>query len=303
MTPRSVGIIGTGTVGASVAISTLAAGFATRLRLHDLRSGVAEGEALDLAQGELFYQACEVQFEANFATLLDCQALVLSAGRNGKPGESRLDLLKFNAGLARDFGTRLRGYPGIVVVISNPVDVLVRIVTEASGLPPERVIGTGTTLETARLRHVLARDLKVSANSVEAMVLGEHGDSQVPIWSQARVGGVPLSQFPGWDAAKETALANEVRTAASEIINRKGATNHAIGLVTARVLKAILRDENEVLPISRVQKGTGIALSMPTVLGSAGAHAILEPLLNAVEKAALQHCAEVLQKAYESSGS
>ena len=173
--------------------------------------------------------------------------------------------------------------------------------TEASGLPPERVIGTGTTLETARLRHVLARDLKVSANSVDALVLGEHGDSQVPIWSQARIGGVPLSQFPGWDTAKETAWAKEVRTAASEIIRRKGATNHAIGLVTARVLKAILRDENEVLPISRVHGS--VAFSKPTVLNSSGAGVVLEPALNEDEKVALQHSAEVLQKAYESIGS
>src|SRR5262249_709197 len=156
---------------------------------------------------------------------------------------SRLDLLRVNAGLVADIGRQLRGCKGIIVMVSNPVDVLTRVMAESSGLPPARVIGTGTMLDTARLRQVLGRELNIAAHSVHAHVVGEHGGSEVVLWSGARAGGVPVRDIPGWDRGREPALAEEVRTAAYEIINRKGATNHAIGLVTADLLRCLLRNE------------------------------------------------------------
>lgn len=303
MSTRSVGVVGTGWVGSSVAISTLHAGIAEEVLLLDARADVAEGEALDLSHGSSFYPTADVRAVTNIEDMLGTDAIVLTAGRGGKPGESRLNLLRDNAALARDLGGRLRGYRGVVVVVSNPVDVIVRVLTDATGLPPERVIGTGTVLDTARLRQVLGRELNLSPKSVHAQVVGEHGDSEVVLWSSAAVGGLPLRGYPGWRPNREAELATEVRTAAYEIIRRKGATNHAIGLVTAAVLKAVLRDHRQVLTVSRVQPGmNGVALSLPAVVGAGGAEAVLDPQMSADERAALARSAAVLQAAFESIG-
>jgi L-lactate dehydrogenase len=234
--PISVGVVGTGWVGASVAISTLHSGFASELLLADVRHEVAEGEAMDLAHGAAFYTTASVR-AVPMDEMLGTDALVVAAGRGGKPNESRLDLLRDNAKILRELGDRLRGYRGLVVVVTNPVDVLTYVVAESSGLPPERVIGTGTMLDTARLRQVLGQELRIDPHSVHAQVVGGHGDSEVVLWSSAHVGGTPLREWPGWSAEREQPMTTEVRTAAYEIIKRKGATNHAIGLTTAALLR------------------------------------------------------------------
>lgn len=297
---RRVGIIGTGWVGSSVAISALHGGVADELLLHDLRAAVAEGEAMDLAHGAAFYPPAAVRTAA-VEEMADADAVVVAAGRGGRPGESRLDLLRENAAVVRDLGRRLAGCRGVVVMVTNPVDVLTRIMAEATGLPPARVLGTGTMLDTARLRLVLGRELRVDAHSVQAQVVGEHGDSGVPLWSGVRVGGVPLGDWPGWDAARRSRLAEEVRTAAYQIIARKGATNHAIGLVTADLLRCVLRDEGRVLTVSRVQEGaagvSGVALSLPAVVGGRGADRVLEPAMTAEEREQFARSADILGRA------
>lgn len=298
-----IGIIGTGWVGTSVAFSTLLAGHASTLWLHDQRGDVAEGEAMDLADGAAFYPRCEVRAVA-LAQMREADIVVLAAGRNGRPDESRLDLLRDNARLATNVGRQLAGFGGLVIVVANPVDVLTRVIADASGLPPERVIGTGTLLDTVRLRERLAVWLKVSAQSVHAQVLGEHGDSSVPLWSTARVGGVPLRDWPGWQADDEATLTQSVRRAAYEVIRRKGATNHAIGLVTAELIGCIVRDERRLLPVSRVQTGAcgihGVALSLPTLVGAGGAVEVVEPALDAAEREALAASSAVLDSAFRS---
>ena len=300
MANHTVGIIGTGWVGTSIAISTLHAGVADALWLHDTRSAVAEGEAMDLAQGAAFYPPCAVQV-ASVEAMRTAQVVVVAAGRNGKPGESRLDLLRDNARVVADIGRTLAGFAGTVVLVSNPVDVLTQVMTETSGLPPERVLGTGTMLDTARLRYTLAERLGVATNSIHAQVVGEHGDSEVVLWSSAQVGGVPLRQWAGWNPADEPAIALEVRRAAYEVIARKGATNHAIGLVTASLLRCLLRGERRVLTVSRMQQGAagvqGVALSLPAVVGADGARTVIAPALNATEHAALERSADVLRQA------
>ena len=297
---RQIGLIGTGWVGASVAISTLQSGVADELLLHDIRPDLAEGEAMDLAHGASFYPATHVR-AATFEEMTTADAIVIAAGRGGRPGESRLALLRENAAVVRDIGRRLIGCRGTVVVVTNPVDILTRVMTEVSTLPSARVVGTGTMLDTARLRHVLSRTLNVDSRSVHAHVIGEHGDSEVVLWSSARVGGVRLRDWPGWDEAHEPVLAREVRDAAYEIIRRKGATNHAIGLVTADLLRSLLRDERRILTVSRVQEGTAglrdIALSLPTVVGAAGADQVLEPDMNKHERDGLERSAETLRRA------
>ena len=302
---QKVGIIGVGAVGASVAISTLHSGAADELWLHDLDAARAEGEAMDLAHGAWFYPACKVR-PADVAAMRDAQVVVVAAGRGGRPDETRLDLLRDNARVAHEVGRTLAGFGGTVVVVSNPVDVLVQVLVEASGLPPQRVLGTGTMLDTSRLRHLLSRKLKLSSNSVHAQVVGEHGDSAVPLWSSADVGGVALRSWPGWRRAQEPKLAAQVRTAAYEVIQRKGYTNHAIGLVTARLLRCLLRGEQRVLTVSRVQQGAAglhdVALSLPTVVDRQGGARVLVPAMDAAEQAALAHSAEVLRDARASIG-
>jgi L-lactate dehydrogenase len=297
---RQVAIIGTGWVGASVAISTLSAGVADELLLFDARPGLAEGEAMDLADGASFYAPAHVR-AAQVEEMTSADAVVIAAGRGGKPGESRLDLLRENAAVVRDLARRLQGCRGTVVMVTNPVDVLTQVMTDASGLPRARVLGTGTMLDTARLRHVVSRELQVDPRSVHAQVVGEHGDSEVVLWSSAESAGVRLRDGPGWSADREPALAEEVRRSAYEIIRRKGATNHAIGLVTADLLRALLRDERRVLTVSRVQDGaagvTDVALSLPAIVGSDGAARVLEPRMSAEERAGLARSGDVLRKA------
>ncbi|MDB4881342.1 MAG: Lactate/malate dehydrogenase [Gemmatimonadetes bacterium] len=301
--PISVGVIGTGWVGASVAISVLHAGFASELLLADARADVAEGEAMDLAHGAAFYSTATVR-AVPAHEMLHTDALVLAAGRGGKPGESRLDLLRENAATLSKVGETLRGYRGLVVVVTNPVDVLTYVVTTSSRLPPERVIGTGTMLDSARLRQVVGQEIGVDPHSVHAQVVGEHGDSEVVLWSSAHVGGTPLRQWPGWSAEREVPIATEVRTAAFEIIRRKGATNHAIGLTTAALLRSALRGERRVLTVSRVQTGAlglrGLALSLPTIVHADGAVEVVPPEMDAGEREGLDRSADVLRKAIAS---
>ncbi len=297
---RRVAIVGTGWVGSSVAISTLHSGAADELLVHDIRPELAEGEAMDLAHGALFYPATEVR-TATVEEMVEADAVVVAAGRGGRPGESRLDLLRDNATIVRDVGRRLAGCRGSIVVVTNPVDVLTKVMQEASGLAPARVIGTGTMLDTARLRHVLSRVLRLDPHSIHAQVVGEHGDSEVVLWSSARIGGVALRAWPGWDREREPAIAAEVRTAAYQIIQRKGATNHAIGLVTANLLRCMLRGERRVLTVARVQEGAcglrDVALSLPAVVGDGGAVQVLEPEMSAEERESLEASADVLRRA------
>ena len=229
---RRIAIIGTGWVGSSVAMSTLHSGVADELLLHDVRQEVAEGEAMDLAHGASFYPPTMVR-TTSIEEMADADAVIVAAGRGGRPGESRLELLRENAAVIRDIAQKLRNCRGTIVIVTNPVDVLTQVMTEVSGLPPARVVGTGTMLDTARLKHVVGHVLNVDPHSIHAHVVGEHGDSEVVLWSAARVGGLRLREWAGWDERREPALAEEVRRAAYEIIRRKGATNHAIGLVTS----------------------------------------------------------------------
>ena len=300
---KRVGIIGCGWVGTSVALSTLHSGAADQLWLHDLRGALAEGEAMDLAHGAAFYPRCQVAV-ASIEQMRQAQVVVVAAGRGSKPGESRLDLLIDNARIVTEIGRTLAGFAGTVVMVSNPVDVLTQVMTEASGLPPERVLGTGTMLDTARLRQTLGQTLNLATHSIHAQVVGEHGDSEVVLWSGARVGGVPLRDWPGWVATDEPRLALEVRRAAYEVIARKGATNHAIGLVTANLLRSMLRGERRVLTVSRVQQGAlglhDVALSLPTVVGQGGGVQVVAPAMDEAERAALAASAQVLRQAMAS---
>lgn len=297
---RQVAIVGTGWVGSSVAISTLHSGIADVLLLNDVRGELAEGEAMDLAQGSSFYPMTTVK-AATLDEAAAADVVVIAAGRGGKPGESRLDLLRENARVVGELAHRLSTCRGVVVVVTNPVDVLTRVVTDLSGLPAARVLGTGTMLDTARLRHVIGRELKIDPHSVHAHVVGEHGDSGVVLWSEAWAGGCAVREWPAWRIDREPQYGDEVRRAAYEIIRRKGATNHAIGLVTADLLRCLLRNERRILTVSRVQSSSdldGVALSLPAVVTAGGAADVLEPKMDEDERARLRQSADVLRAAH-----
>lgn len=295
-----IGIIGMGRVGTSVASSVLHMGVARELLVHDRDPERAEGEVLDLGHGNPFYPAADIHMAA-LDDFVSCDAVVISAGRNSRPGESRLALLRDNAKTIQTIAASLARCKGLLLVVSNPVDILTQIATEASGLPPARVLGTGTLLDTARLRHAVGRELAIDPRSIHAHVLGEHGDSEVVAWSSARVGGTPLRRLPAWTPSSEPRLAIEVREAAYQIIQRKGATNHAIGFATAALLRWALRDERRVLTVSRVQDGVsgiaGVSLSLPAFVGRDGASVIIEPELDDTERQALERSASVLREA------
>lgn len=302
----SIGIVGTGWVGSSVAISSLHVGAAQEVLLSDRDMDLAEGEAMDLSHGSSFYPSATVR-STTLSELTTTEAVVIAAGRGGGANESRLELLRDNAAIIAGIAGQFRGYEGIVVVVTNPVDVLTQVFQMESGLRPERVIGTGTMLDTTRLREILGRELRVDPRSVHAQVIGEHGDSEVCVWSTAVVGGMPMRTWPGWSREREVSVETEVREAAHRIIERKGATNHAIGLVTANLLRSMLRNERRVLTVSRVQEEAfgleEVALSLPTIVGIDGAGEVLEPNLDPVERAGLEHSAEVLRQAVDSINS
>lgn len=293
-----IGVIGLGWVGTSVATAVLQQGLASELLINDVRTAVAEGEALDFADAALLYPAARVR-AVPFEEMTGADAIVVAAGRGGRPVESRLDLLRDNARIAYGLASRLTGYGGVVIMVSNPVDLLTEVFREAAGLSPARMLGTGTTLDSMRLRKALADELGIHPQSVHAQVLGEHGDSQVVNWSAAQVAGRPLRGWPSWSVARERIIAERVRQAAYEIIRRKGATNHAIGMVTANVLSAVLNDQRRVLNVSRRQEGAlglhEVALSLPAVVGAGGAEQVIEPNLDAEERQALLRSADLLR--------
>lgn len=298
---RCVGIIGMGSVGSSVAISTLHCGIADEVLLYDIQILHTEGEAMDLSHGASFYPSATVRVATLEEMLSKADVLVVTAGRAGKAEESRLDLMLDNAAIIRSIGRQLVGYHGVIVVLTNPVDVMTQIMAETTGLLPSRVLGTGTMLDTSRLRYLIGKQLGLDPHSIHAQVVGEHGDSEVVLWSSAQTGGVPLSLFPRWDENQLTTIENEVKNAAYQIISRKGSTNHAIGLVTANLLGCLLKGENRVLTVTRLQYGAlgiqDVALSLPTIVGEEGATQVLAPEMNDNEYHRLIKSAGILRTA------
>lgn len=303
MAANSLGIIGMGWVGSSVAISLLQKGVTKELLLSDVRHEIAEGEAMDLNHGSSFYPTARIR-ACSIPEMKKCDAIVITAGRGGSPDESRLDLLQSNINIVKSISEQLDGFNGILIIVANPVDVLTYYYQYFTGLPKERVIGTGTLLDTARLRDYTGTKLNIDPRSIHANVIGEHGDSEVVLWSRATIGGIPLRNWKNWSSAYEEEIASQVRTAAYEIIRRKGATNHAIGLVTASLIKWIMRGERRLVNICSTIEGThdlsGVALSLPTVISDNGIEEVLEMKMSDDEEERLRNSADVLSKAINS---
>jgi L-lactate dehydrogenase len=300
----SLGIIGLGWVGASTAISILQRGICQELLLCDAKPGLAEGEAMDLNHGSSFYPTTHVK-AADIPDMKHCNAIVITAGRGGSPNESRLDLLNDNIRIAKSIANQLKGYKGMLIIVANPVDVLTYFYQKFSGLPAGRVIGTGTMLDTARLREIIGRKLDVDPRNIHAQVVGEHGDSETILWSSATIGGMKLRDWKGWHPEYEEEIADQVRRAAYEIIQRKGATNHAIGLVTATLLKWLLRGDKRIINLTTVVSGPfglqDVALSLPSMVSKEGVTEILEVDMEEEEKKKFINSANVIKAAIESS--
>lgn len=294
-TSRKVVIVGTGFVGTSIAYAMINQGVANELVLIDVNQEKAEGEALDLLDGMAWGEKNVSVWSGTYEECQDANLVILTAGVNQKPGQTRLDLVKTNAAITRQIVKEVMasGFDGIFVVASNPVDILTYLTWQESGLPASRVVGTGTTLDTTRFRKEIALKLAVDPRSVHGYILGEHGDSEVAAWSHTTVGGKPIMEYVEKDHRLEendlTVLADKVKNAAYEIIDRKKATYYGIGMSTTRIVKAILNNEQAVLPVSAYLNGEygeeDIFTGVPSIVDENGVREIIDLSITPQEKA------------------
>ncbi len=308
-----VAIVGAGAVGSSMAYACLTRRSARSVVLYDVNQAKVEAEVLDLAHGALYTGASQVSGGADPTAIEGAHVVVITAGAKQSPGQTRLELAATNVRILESMLPELQRHApdAVYVLVTNPCDVLTYAATGISGLPASRVLSTGTMLDTSRLRMLLSRRAGVAPASVHASIVGEHGDSEFALWSQARIGPVPILEWrrgheSAFSEAELAEITDEVRNAAYRVIEGKGATNYAIGLSGARLVEAILRDENAILQVSRVQNGAhgvdDVALSMPTVVNSGGAVEVFELALTDEESAQLHRSAEALRSARSSLG-
>jgi L-lactate dehydrogenase len=303
MVAARVGIVGTGQVGMAAAAALFHSQYVSRITLVDLDHRRAEGEAMDLMHGQALVGPCQVR-AGSYEDLAGAAVVIVAAGVGQRPGESRLDLLARNVEVFREIVAQLdRHAPeAVVLVATNPVDILTFAFQELTDRPARKVVGTGTLLDTARLRALLGERYGVDPQSVHAYVLGEHGDTEFVPWSIATIGGSPVmgAEILGvaWDPEAMEGIVSRVRRAAYEIIDRKGYTNWAIGAVLEQLVAIVLRDERAVVPVSvRVEGPYGLrgpCLSLPARLGAEGIDGILPPPLTDDEIEELCHSADTL---------
>ena len=298
-----IGIIGCGFVGSSSAFAIALVGAATELILVDLNADLANAHAEDILHATPFGEPVRIA-AGDYSTLKGAGLVVLACGVGQKPGESRLKLLERNVNVFQNVVPRVLEHApdSILLIVSNPVDIMTQVVTKISALPPERVIGSGTILDTARFRTLLAEHLGLAPRSVHAYVLGEHGDSEVLAWSSGKIGGVPVIEFAEQMGRRITddvkaRIDDGVRRAAYRIIEGKGATYYGIGAGIARIAKAIRDDEGAVLTLSNIEGINGVSLSLPRVLKAKGIEATIQPMLSNEEEEALKRSADILREA------
>ncbi len=298
-----VGIVGCGFVGSSGAFAIALEGKANELIMVDLNADLAKAHAEDILHATPFSEPIRVA-GGDYTSLKNAELVVLACGVAQKPGETRLQLLQRNVKVFRDVVPRVLEYSPetILLIVSNPVDIMTQVVSHISGLPAQRVIGSGTILDTARFRTLLAEHLGVSPHSVHAYVLGEHGDSEVLAWSSGKVGGVPVEEFAAQidrpiTQEIKSRIDDGVRNAAYRIIEGKGATYYGIGAGIARIARAIEDDEGAVMTLSNVDGFGGVSLSLPRVLKANGIETTIQPVLSNEETEALEKSAEILKKA------
>ena len=310
--PTRVAVVGVGNVGATFAYALLLSGLAAEIVLIDANRAKAEGEAMDLNHTVPFAYPTRV-WAGDYSDCAGATVTVLAAGSNQKPGETRLDLIKRNVSIWRNIVSEVAKHnpEGILLVATNPVDILTYAAWKLSGLPSERVIGSGTILDTSRFRYLLSQYFGVDARSVHAFIIGEHGDSEVPVWSSANIAGMRLPQFCRAQGIPDDRPAMEniflqTRDAAYQIIQCKGATYYAVAAGLMRITQAILRDQRTVLSISSLIDNyhglTDVCFSLPTVLDRGGIEKVLHIELEKEELEKLCHSASVLKTTIKSLG-
>lgn len=310
MNIKKVGIIGVGAVGASIAFALMEKGIFNEIVLIDNNKEKAIGEAMDLSHGILYASSPSKIYAGEYKDLKDAALIIITAGAAQKEGETRLDLVKKNSSIMKSIISNIKpiGVEGILLIVSNPVDVLTHVAYKYSGLDKSRVIGSGTVLDTARLKYMISEHLQVDSRNVHAVMIGEHGDSELPVWSGANISGVPLNEFcelRGHHNHEEgmNKLYNSVRNAAYEIIKRKGSTYYGIAMAVSKICECIVGDEKSMLPVSVELSGTyglnDIALSVPAILGKGGVELVLELPLSEKEKKNLCSSANTLKKVIE----
>jgi len=302
-----VTVVGAGSVGSSVAYAALIRGSARHVALYDINTAKVDAEVLDLAHGTLFTGTSDITGGSDISVAEGSHVVVITAGAKQNPGQSRIELAGVNAGILRTMLPQLLEVApdAVYVIVTNPCDVLTVLAQEATELPPERLFASGTVLDTSRLRWKLGHRAGVASSSVHAYIIGEHGDTEFALWSHATIGTVPILDWesaghPRMTVDELDAITVDVRDAAYKVIQGKGATNYAIGLSSARIIEAILRDENAVLPVSTVLRDfhgiDGVALSVPSIVNSRGAFPIRETPFSPNELALLRRSADALRK-------
>jgi len=304
---RRVVIIGTGAVGSTYAYALMQSGLAEEIVLLDKNPDLAEGQAMDLAHGLPFVPAAGVR-SGDESDLADAALVVVTAGAKQKPGQSRLDLLRVNAAIAQDIAGALeRTDPQTaVLVVSNPVDIMTYLLLEYTGWPRNRIFGSGTVLDSARFRYLISRHCGIDPRNVHAYILGEHGDSELPVWSMTHIAGLPMDRYcprcrlcsDHWQETRAR-IVEQVRNSAYHIIDYKGATWFAVSLAMVRISEAVLRNEHTVLTVSARLDGEyglrDVCISVPCVVGRAGIERIIEADLTPEEKTLLARSAATLQ--------
>ena len=304
-------VVGAGSVGASTAYAALIRGSARHVALYDIATDKVEAEVLDLAHGTQFTGASDITGGSDISVVAGSHVVVITAGAKQKPGQTRIELAEVNAGILRTMMPELLAVApdAIYVIVTNPCDVLTVLAQEATALPPERIFASGTVLDTSRLRWKLAERAGVSTSSVHAYIVGEHGDTEFPMWSKATIGSVPILDWvspghPRMSQVELDAIAVDVRDAAYKVILGKGATNYAIGLSSARIVEAILNDEHAVMPVSTVLHDfhgiDGVALSVPSIVSARGAVPIGETVFSDRELGQLRASADALRTVADS---
>lgn len=306
-----VSIIGVGSVGTAIAYACLIRGSAGALALYDTNAKKVRAEVLDLNHGSQFVPHCTVTGSDDVEVTAGSAIVVVTAGAKQHPGQSRLELAATNVAMAQQLTPQLLACSprAVIIFVTNPVDIVTYAAAKSVDAPPGRIFGSGTVLDSSRFRFLIGQRSGVAVGNVHGIIVGEHGDSEIPLWSTVSIGGVPAEQFRShgrlvFDEPTRAEISADVVNAAYQIIEGKGATNLAIGLSTARIIEAVLGHQHRVLPISTVQDGayeiTDVALSLPTLVSAAGAGEVLQAPLSVSELLGLQASAATLRQAQES---
>ncbi len=302
---RKVAVIGCGFVGSSSAFALMQSGLFSEMVLIDADTKRSEGEAMDISHGISFARPMQI-YAGNYDDITDAAIIVITAGANQKPDETRLDLIKKNAAIMKSIVGEIkkRDFGGILLIVSNPVDILTLIALKESGYPSNRVIGSGTVLDTGRFKYLLGEHLDVDSRSVHAFIIGEHGDSELAAWSNARIGGLKVNDFCelrghfNHEQSMKKIFEN-VRNSAYVIIERKHATYYGIAMAVKRICEAIVRNEKSILPVSSLMTGeyglNDVVLSIPAVVDETGVQKVIPIELNDEELTKLKDSANILK--------